>query len=78
LSKEQEDILRLPKLNDMKGGWDEGISKKSRLIPRQLGRIKLRDKVMTPEVVRVRKGIYIIKDFGDVIRIEKAKYEDIQ
>ena len=69
------DVLKLPRLSGKNSGWNESRSQKKRLSPDQLEIIRIGDKFVRPEA---RAGKYIIKDFGDSVRIEKSKYVDIR
>jgi hypothetical protein len=64
--------VRLPRCADPEKGWDESRLKKCRLLPSQTDITRSDGKHARPEEQRN----YIIKDFGDAVRVEKCKYVD--
>jgi len=64
--------VRLPRCPDPGKGWDESRLKKCHLLPSQTDIIRLDGTHARPE----EQGNYIIKDFGDAVRVEKCMYVD--
>lgn len=70
-----DDVLRFPKQPDGRKGWNQSELKRVKLSPDQAAGIIVGDRVIEPIV---QAGKYVIKNFGDVVRIERSKYYDVQ
>lgn len=69
------DVISIPRRADGRKGWDVSLLKKSRLSSDQLSEIRCGKMTSEPELVA---GKYVVKNFGDIIRIEKSRYIDIR